>query len=120
MRLGVHRVVLFLVALSPLPIAIACASSSATSGTDAATASCYQVWERPGCGPEAPAPVCFADGGACLAYVCSCRGTVLVGCGAFGEPFTSYDRLGPDAQPGDPCAPYPLGDGGDAAADAGG
>lgn len=120
MRLGVRRVVLFLVALSPLPIAIACADSSTTSGADAAPGTCYQVWERPGCGSDAPTPVCFADGGACLKYVCSCSGTVLMGCGAFDEPFTSYVNLGPDAKPGEPCAPYPLGDGGDAAPDAGG
>jgi hypothetical protein len=51
-----------------------------------------KVWryEQPGCGADAPAPICGNSGGdACLAYVCGCDGETLTGCDYFSKPWQS-------------------------------
>ncbi len=49
------------------------------------------VYETPGCGAHAPAPVCFSGGGgACAQQFCTCKGdTVWGGCGFSYEPFSA-------------------------------
>jgi hypothetical protein len=60
--------------------------------SDGAICSSPKVWryEQPGCGIDAPAPICGNSGGdACLAFVCGCDGEVLTGCDYFDKPWQS-------------------------------
>jgi hypothetical protein len=58
--------------------------------SDGALCPSPKVWryEQPGCGIDAPAPICGNPGGdACLSFVCGCDGEVLTGCDYFDRPW---------------------------------
>jgi hypothetical protein len=67
-----------------------CASDDAGDASDASDGDgCYWHYVTPGCGENAPGPICKAtdqvDG--CGFPYCSCEGVTFPGCGEFSMPF---------------------------------
>jgi hypothetical protein len=66
-------------------------------------------YNRPGCGSEAPPPICIGPGDACLSLVCDCEGrTRGDGCGWATFPFASFGACPPpeDAPDRSSCPPW--------------